>query len=75
MMIRVSFGIYKGVPFVAEASGLQHFRPDLRSGCSHDCSPTATAMFHRSKEHVGQAKKPMISLGQKKKMRAWQGLI
>ena len=33
MMIRVSFGIYKGVPFVAEASGLQHFRPDLRSGC------------------------------------------
>ena len=53
-----------GVPFVAEASGLQHFRPDLRSGC-HDC-PTAAAVFHRSKEHVGQAKKPMISLGQKK---------
>ena len=24
-----------GVPFVAEASGLQHFQPDLRSGCSH----------------------------------------
>jgi hypothetical protein len=42
----------------------------------HDCSPTAAAMFHRAKEqHVGQAKKPMICLGQKKKMRAWQGLI
>ena len=76
MMIRVSFGIYKGVPFVAEASGLQHFRPDLRSGCSrmprlpHSCchvSPVQRARWPSQETND--------LFGPKEKMRAWQGLI